>query len=128
MYKYLAVRRIKELYFPNTISFQYWLALLSFSLFIFTIFVRYSPSQGGWLVMDTLISEINNNLIWVFFAIGMASLLFGIFAFISLIIVGIRAFIEVKVPMNTLKDVGQINKEIRTKMQIIRAKYKYNRW
>lgn len=94
--KIYPITRFDELYYPSTYTFQFWLAVASFLSFIFTLFFRYSPSQSGWLVMDTSVSEYARYLQYVFWGVAVVLVVGILFAFVSLIIVVIKAIFGTK--------------------------------
>jgi hypothetical protein len=93
--KYYPLSRFDELYYPSTVTFQFWLAFLSFMLFIFTLLFKYSPSQG-WFVMETSVSEYAGYLQYVFWGIAVIVVLMALFALISFIVVCLRAVFGIK--------------------------------
>ncbi len=85
--RYYAIKRFKELYAPTTYTFQFWLAFLSFTLFIFTLLFRYSPLHGGWYVLDALITTLPKLWLYVFVGMGTILVIVSLFAFVSFLIV-----------------------------------------
>jgi len=96
-YKYKPIRyRWRELYKPYQFTYclQVWLAILSFSLFICSSLIP--PVWGWWLMLETL-----SPLQWIAFIFGSLGavifLLLSIWAFISLVILGIRGIFGIKI-------------------------------
>ncbi len=88
------ISRFPELYNSTTFTFQIWLALLAFSLFILSALYRYDFVTKQWYFWGMPMSALTFIYFGIVTLMGIIMSLIALFAFASLVFITIKSFFK----------------------------------